>query len=198
MKLAIFDKDGTLVEPVSGQTFVQHPEDQQLLPGVAEGLAAMDADGYTLAIASNQGGVASGHKTLEDCVAEMFYCMKITEIPRALAAHSYEEDGGAVLSFDLHEIAPHWGELTKAKRKFRKPASGMIDAIASRVLGHRLWHSAFEEILFVGDRPEDEQAAAAAGVKFMWADAWRSQNLGISAAAAKPGSPRSPQPAERS
>ncbi len=104
--------------------------------------------------------------------------MQLAAIPRAMAAHSYEEDGGAALSFDLHEIAkPHWVELTNAKRKFRKPADGMIDAIASRVLGHRVWHVDFEEILFVGDRPEDEQAAAAAGVRFMWADAWRSQYI---------------------
>jgi len=30
-----------------------------------------------------------------------------------------------------------------------------------------------EEILFVGDRPEDEQAAANAGVAFQWAADWR-------------------------
>ena len=30
-----------------------------------------------------------------------------------------------------------------------------------------------EQILYVGDRPEDEQAAKAAGVDFMWADEWR-------------------------
>jgi len=29
------------------------------------------------------------------------------------------------------------------------------------------------EVLYVGDRPEDEQAAAAATVPFMWADKWR-------------------------
>lgn len=27
--------------------------------------------------------------------------------------------------------------------------------------------------LYIGDRPEDEQAAAAAHIKFIWADVWR-------------------------
>jgi D-glycero-D-manno-heptose 1,7-bisphosphate phosphatase len=31
----------------------------------------------------------------------------------------------------------------------------------------------FEEFLMVGDRPEDEQAAAAAGIPFTWAEEWR-------------------------
>ena len=29
------------------------------------------------------------------------------------------------------------------------------------------------DVLMVGDRPEDEQAAQNAGVKFMWSDSWR-------------------------
>ena len=30
-----------------------------------------------------------------------------------------------------------------------------------------------ESVVFVGDRPEDEQAEIAAGVSFEWADEWR-------------------------
>ncbi len=30
-----------------------------------------------------------------------------------------------------------------------------------------------DETWMIGDRPEDEQAATAAGVNFMWADIWR-------------------------
>jgi histidinol phosphatase-like enzyme len=55
MKLAIFDKDGTLVSPKSGEQFVQHPKDQKLLPGVAKGLETMSSEGWHFAIASNQG-----------------------------------------------------------------------------------------------------------------------------------------------
>jgi D-glycero-D-manno-heptose 1,7-bisphosphate phosphatase len=77
MKLLILDKDGTLTRPVSGSTFVQHPEDQKLLPGVAETIARYRDEGWTMAIASNQGGVAAGLKTIEEAKCEMMYCMKL-------------------------------------------------------------------------------------------------------------------------
>jgi histidinol phosphatase-like enzyme len=56
MKLAVIDKDGTLTTPISGATFPQSPTDQQLLPGVTEAIDRLRRDGWTLAIASNQGG----------------------------------------------------------------------------------------------------------------------------------------------
>ncbi|MBC7971785.1 MAG: hypothetical protein H7Z11_16945, partial [Verrucomicrobia bacterium] len=56
MKLAILDKDGTITASASGATFTKHPEDQELLSGVKEAVARLVADGYTLVIASNQGG----------------------------------------------------------------------------------------------------------------------------------------------
>lgn len=56
MKLIILDKDGTLTTPKSGKKFVQHPEDQVLLPGVLDALKWHDSQGHILAIASNQGG----------------------------------------------------------------------------------------------------------------------------------------------
>jgi histidinol phosphatase-like enzyme len=65
-KLAVFDKDWTLVKPKSGGTFVQAPEDQELLPGVAEKLEELRSDGWCLAIASNQGGCAKFEVAAKD------------------------------------------------------------------------------------------------------------------------------------
>lgn len=56
MKLCVLDKDGTLIRPASGAKFPQTPTDQELLPGVKEAIDRMRADGWTFAIASNQGG----------------------------------------------------------------------------------------------------------------------------------------------
>jgi len=44
-KLYIFDKDGTLTIPKSGEIFVQYPEDQQLISGVAERLLELRKEG---------------------------------------------------------------------------------------------------------------------------------------------------------
>ena len=56
MKLAVLDKDGTLTTPISGDKFSQSPQDQRLLPGVREAIDRLRSDGWSLAIASNQGG----------------------------------------------------------------------------------------------------------------------------------------------
>lgn len=51
--LLVLDKDWTLIRPKSGNTFVQDPEDQELIEGVAEAIARYVADGWQLAIVSN-------------------------------------------------------------------------------------------------------------------------------------------------
>jgi histidinol phosphatase-like enzyme len=56
MKLCIFDKDGTLTQPISGAKFSQNPQDQELMPGVKAAIDRLRTDGWSLAIASNQGG----------------------------------------------------------------------------------------------------------------------------------------------
>lgn len=55
-KLIIFDKDGTLTRPRSGAKFPQHPEDQELYPGVKDAIDRLRVEGWSMAIASNQGG----------------------------------------------------------------------------------------------------------------------------------------------
>ncbi len=173
MKLAIFDKDGTLTTPKSGEKFVQHPEDQMLLPGVAEGISAMAADGWAMAIASNQGGVAAGHKTLDEAIAEMQYAMQLTGIREAMIAHSYEPHYGEAINFlwaeDSNEIG--WDIQTHKNMRFRKPDCGMIQSL------RYFRYDVVTETLFVGDRPEDQQAAANANVEFQWADEWRAQYI---------------------
>jgi D-glycero-D-manno-heptose 1,7-bisphosphate phosphatase len=176
MKLAIFDKDGTLVTPKSGEKFVQHPEDQMLLPGVAEGIAAMAADGWVMAIASNQGGVAAGHKTLDDAIEEMRVCLSLlTDIKLGLFCPDFE--GDICMAIDgcaaLNIAVQSWGQGLKGL--YRKPHSGMIEAAHRMVFESHISNP--DSVLFVGDRPEDEQAAANAGVRFQWANKWRNSYL---------------------
>jgi histidinol phosphatase-like enzyme len=55
-KLLVLDKDGTITQTKSGETFPTHPEDQELIEGVSEAVQRYVDDGWTIAIASNQGG----------------------------------------------------------------------------------------------------------------------------------------------
>jgi D-glycero-D-manno-heptose 1,7-bisphosphate phosphatase len=167
-KLAIFDKDGTLVSPKRESAFVQDPEDQILLPGVSQGLSAMASEGWVFAIASNQGGVAAGYKTLTSMTDEMFEAMEMTGINVAMAAHSYDPQSAIYLA--KHNQEKQWLPVAPVdySRPFRKPNSGMIDFLIESYGGDL-------EVLFVGDRPKDQQAAQNAGVSFQWADDWRKQ-----------------------
>lgn len=61
----ILDRDGTLIDVVRDEetgtvSVAFHPAQVRLLPGVVEGLRALDAAGYGFAIASNQPGPAKG------------------------------------------------------------------------------------------------------------------------------------------
>lgn len=55
-KLLALDKDGTLTITVSGETFVRSPDDQKLIPGIADRISEYIAEGWMIAIVSNQGG----------------------------------------------------------------------------------------------------------------------------------------------
>lgn len=57
VKVAFFDADSTLRVSRSGIVTANHIEDVYILPCVAERLASLAADGYLIAVISNQGGV---------------------------------------------------------------------------------------------------------------------------------------------
>jgi D-glycero-D-manno-heptose 1,7-bisphosphate phosphatase len=59
LRRAVFlDRDGTLVEDPG---FLCDPATVRLLPGVAQGLTALDAAGLALVLVSNQSGIARGY-----------------------------------------------------------------------------------------------------------------------------------------
>jgi D-glycero-D-manno-heptose 1,7-bisphosphate phosphatase len=184
--LVILDKDGTLVEPASGAEFVQSPTDQRLLLGVKERISELKELGATIVIASNQGGVAAGHKSLADAIAEMRYCLELLpEIETGFFAHTYEGDYFYAVGTGIEDNHCHLGigdylasapaledysesELFALKSTgfFRKPQPGML------LFAMKDW--ADRDAIMVGDRPEDRDAAAAAGIPFVDAEAWRS------------------------
>lgn len=176
MKLAIIDKDGTLTETVSGATFVQSPTDQKLIAGVQQAIAKLVAEGYTLAIASNQGGVAAGHKTLEDAIAEMRYAMELTGIqvayfcPDFKGHQCYKVTPSFCEGFNDEPIESESADRytillpTTSFGSYRKPDSGML----KRAIHD---HDSLKAIM-IGDRPEDEQAAHNAKIDFIHAKDW--------------------------
>ena len=184
VRLLILDKDGTLTRPKSGQTFVQHPKDQELIPGVAEALQRYRNGGWVMAIASNQGGVAAGHKTLEEAIEEMKFAMELTGINTAFFCPDMTGDRCLWLDREKSGDQIEYRELGDSNAidglNCRKPAPGMLIVARSfqiwweedliEINGVQTWKP--DRCLMVGDRPEDQGAAQAAGINFMWAEDW--------------------------
>lgn len=147
MSLYIFDKDKTLVGPLEGPPANTIAE-QKLLPGVAEKCAKLRAQGHTLAIASNQGGVAWGFITEE-------------------GAYALIEHAAGLIGAEAVAMCPHHPKGKIARYAIecsrRKPAPGMLLALMQRLGFHA------SKTIYVGDMDSDREAARTAGVKFIWA-----------------------------
>ena len=150
--LIIFDVDGTLVRPKSGKKFRENAADWEWLPGRKELIQALLAAGVRVAIASNQGGVAFGYMPKEEVRDELHKMAKEAGIPK----------GGVYICF-THPNAtiPH----LRQQDHRRKPGPGMLQEAMLD------FEAMEDQTLYVGDLPEDEAAAKAAGVSFLWADA---------------------------
>jgi len=143
--LIIFDLDGTLTG-ASG-VFLQEGEDYALLPGRKEIITAMHEADVALAIATNQGGVAFGHRSEDD-------------VKRAVQAVADELGITHVFMCFNHPTATL--ERYHVEDRRRKPGPGMLEE-AMRAVDVRP-----AETLMVGDREEDKLAAQAAGCDFVW------------------------------
>jgi D-glycero-D-manno-heptose 1,7-bisphosphate phosphatase len=213
-KLLILDKDGTIVRPASGCEWVQHPTDQELIPGVTEAISQSKSDGWEIAIASNQGGchkqktfisdltigqhvwntkncymgvvteinstlvhcgdqgysirhdseVLAAWKTVDQAITEMRYAMNLASISAALFAPTIETEYGEAVCVHGHHESDYYA-ITSSEIRYRKPHPGMILHLQSSIDA--------SEVLFIGDRPEDQESAINAGVAFQWAADWR-------------------------
>jgi D-glycero-D-manno-heptose 1,7-bisphosphate phosphatase len=145
--LYIFDKDKTLVGPLEGPP-ANSIEEQNLLPSVAEKCAALRAQGHTLAVASNQGGVAWGFLTEDE-------------------AYALVEHAAGLIGAEAIAMCPHHPkgriEQYAIKCPRRKPESGMLLDLMRRLGFHA------SRTVYVGDMDTDRQAAEAAGIQFIWA-----------------------------
>ena len=153
MNLYIFDVDGTLTETASGETFRKNAADWKWLPRRIEQCEALRAQGARVALATNQAGVAFPWSRFTEAEIRA----EIEAVARAIGA----EYVGICYTTPNPKALPNYHHPNDQRRK---PGPGMIlEAL-------NLFSVSKEDALYVGDRPEDEQAAEAAGVHFMWAE----------------------------
>lgn len=156
-KLALLDRDGTLIDVVRDaetgtvQTAF-HPSQLRFLPGVVEGLKALQEAGFTLVVATNQPGPAKGHfdreavaRTNSALVEKLWaYGVRIARVETCMH-HPEGGEGG-----DVSLIGPC---------DCRKPKPGMLLG-AMRTLD-----ASPSEAWMIGDSQADIDAARAAGIR---------------------------------
>lgn len=165
-KLLLCDLDGTVRRTISGATFINDPYDQQLEEGAAEALTYFAQNDWAIVGISNQGGVASGHKSLESAIAEQQRTLELApQLEKIYFCSEFEGKDCWVVERKTHYLVQeaHKGEFGS----FRKPSPGMLN------LAIKFYRPT--EVVMVGDRSEDEEAALCADALFIPADVWRSR-----------------------
>ena len=177
-KLLLLDCDGTLRQPQSGAKFIQHPRDQEIIPGADKAIAHYAGKGWICVGITNQGGVAAQLKSLDDAIAEQQFTLSLLpQLNSIFFCPDFEgkdcwyvsrgiEALSAARAFDIPWFAGLSGQ-------FRKPDPGMLLAAHKNYVPG----SPIFDAWFIGDRAEDEAAAVAAGINFLWADTWRNRFL---------------------
>ena len=163
-KIIFFDLDGTLRETASGKTFINEPTDQKAIQGTQKALAYYQEKGFVCIGITNQGGVAAGHKSLQDAIEEQRITLKLfPELAQIYFCPNYGGEScyqlsqnGRIREFKAPQPKGH------IDVSCRKPGHGML-LIATQDLAE------FKDCWMIGDRPEDQACATAAGVKFIWA-----------------------------
>ncbi len=137
--LVLLDRDGTLIRDVP---FLHDPARVELLPGVGEGLAALQQAGFVLAVITNQQGIALGYFDEREFIAVN------QRLFRALAPYG--------ISIARIYYCPH---SAADSCTCRKPGAGLIQR-ALQDFGVPA-----ERCFVVGDSETDAQAGLAAGCR---------------------------------
>ena len=137
--LVLLDRDGTLIRDVP---FLHDPEQLELLPGVGEGLAELQAAGFALAIVTNQQGIGLGYYTTAQMIAVN------QRLFRALGPYAVRISRVYFCPHSAADPCP-----------CRKPKSGLVER-AVRDFG-----IAPGRVFLIGDAATDAAAGRAAGCR---------------------------------
>ena len=157
--LYLFDFDGTLMRPRSGEKFPKTVDDREFIEGRWEHLIELAKSGKKTAIITNQGGAAWGIFAKEEMDAYLAKVIRNADMAAYFVCyHDHREKARSkasspseLLTVDMYK---EWYR--------RKPGPGMLMEAMDYFGVSR------EETLMVGDRNEDRLAAEAAGTSFEW------------------------------
>jgi len=138
MKLIILDRDGVINE--DSDAYIKSPEEFIPLPGSLEAIARLKQAGYTIAVATNQSGIARG-----------FYDENTLAAMHEKLAQLLDQQGGGV---DYIAYCPHGPDDDCA---CRKPLPGLLNEIRDH------FKVDLSDVPMIGDSLRDIQAARMVG-----------------------------------
>lgn len=160
IRVLYLDLDGTVRHGFDELgRFVNTPDDVVIFPEALAAMREYKAAGWKICAISNQGGIALGHMSMKVCVQTMTRTYVLCE-------ELFDK-----ISFCRHHPEAH--DPYMATCWCRKPRIGQIIECAQDISRKFNGMCPPHLALFVGDRPEDEQCAANAGIRFLWAKDWR-------------------------
>lgn len=140
MKLIILDRDGVINQ--DSPDYIKSPDEWHPIPGSLQAIARLHQAGWTVAIASNQSGLARG----------LFDISALTAIHMKLRRELAKLNGAVDAIF----VCPHGPEDGCV---CRKPLPGLFQDIAKR------YDVELQDVPTVGDSLRDIQAGASAGCR---------------------------------
>ena len=139
-KLIILDRDGVINE--DSDDYIRSPEEFVPLPGSLEAIARLNRAGWTVAVATNQSGIARG-----------FYDERVLTAMHEKLARLLAEIGGHV---DYIAWCPHGPDDAC---DCRKPLPGLLNEIANH------FETDLQNVPVIGDSLRDLQAARTVGAR---------------------------------
>ena len=138
--LIILDRDGVINE--DSEAFIKNEDEWRPIPGSLEAVAALTRAGFTLAVASNQSGIARG-----------LFDQDALDAMHAKMLRLVYEAGGHISRIVICPHGPDDG------CDCRKPKPGLLEQLA------RHFDTALDGVPVIGDALRDLEAAAAVNAR---------------------------------
>ncbi|NLY13963.1 MAG: D-glycero-beta-D-manno-heptose 1,7-bisphosphate 7-phosphatase [Gammaproteobacteria bacterium] len=136
MKLIVLDRDGVI--NYDSDDYIKTVDEWIALPGALQAIARLSRAGWTVAVATNQSGLARG-----------YYSVPVLESMHQVLRDAVQQHGGSV---GLIAYCPHGPD---DGCQCRKPLPGLLEQIAQH------YQTTLEGVWFVGDSLRDLEAAVA-------------------------------------
>ena len=140
MKLIILDRDGVINQ--DSDHYIKSPHEWRPIPGSIEAIASLKSSGWTVAVATNQSGVARG--LFDSQTLDLIHQLMYVQLEKCNA------------KIDYLVWCPHGPD---DKCNCRKPRPGMYQRIASK------FDCSLLNVPVIGDSKRDLDAAVAVGAQ---------------------------------